>query len=301
MRALITGIRGAAGTYLAEYLRGNGIEVSGIARPECDMVDFHAVYAKLVAVRPDVIYHLASDANVRDAFDNAAQVFTNNAAGTVTLFEAALKTGLDPLIMVCSSSEVYGNPKVYPISEGFRIQPSNPYAVSKAAQDLLGQMYGRGYGMRVVITRSFSYVNPLRRDLALSHFARQIVAVERGEVTEIVHGNLDSVRSFCDVRDVVAAYARLPTLPTISKLNDGDGIYNIGGGDRVSIGQCLEMLMGLATAPIKTRQDPALMRQTDVTNQIPDCSLFRRITGWEPKIPLRDSLAWLLDHYRAAA
>lgn len=263
------------------------------------MLDYFAVSKRLADVQPHVIYHLASDANVREAFDNAAQVFTNNAAGTVVLFEAIRKLAIDPLVMVCSSSEVYGNPKEYPIREEFTIRPSNPYAVSKAAQDLLGQMYGRDYGMRVVITRAFSYVNPLRSDLALSNFARQIAQIERGEAQEIVHGNLDSVRAFCDVRDIAAAYAFLPTLPTLSKASAEDGIYNIGGTEQVSIGQCLEMLVSLARVPVKTRQDAALMRPTDVTNQIPDCTRFHAVTQWEPKIPLRESLEWLLNHYRA--
>lgn len=299
MRALITGIRGAAGSYLAENLKAKGVEVLGIARPECNLLDFQAVSYKLQAARPHVIYHLAADADVRQAFDEPAAVFVNNTLATINLFEAVRKLKLDPLIMLCSSSEVYGSPERYPITEDFPICPSNPYAISKTAQDYFGQMYGKHYGMRVVITRAFSYVNPLRRDLALSNFARQIVAVERGEADEVRHGNLASIRTFCDVRDVAEAFAHAPDLPTIAK--NGEGIYNIGGEEPVSIGEGLEMLIGLSTAKIKTRQDEALMRPTDVTNQIPDCTRFRLLTRWEPKIPLQESLAWLLDHYRRAS
>lgn len=299
MRALITGIRGAAGTYLAAHLRAAGVDVSGIARPECDLLEFDAVCERIGAVNPDVVYHLAADANVREAFDRPAEVFRNNTEGTIHLFEAVRKCGINPIIMVCSSSEVYGNnPFPMRMAEEFRNRPNNPYAVSKMTQDLFAQMYGRDYGMRVVITRAFSYVNPLRRDLALSNFARQIAEIERGEATEILHGNLNSVRTFCDVRDVVAAFAFVPELPTVSKSRDDAGIYNIGGNDRFSIGQCLDMLVGLARVPIKTRQDPKLLRTTDVTNQIPDCRRFRELTGWAPKISMRESLGWLLNHYR---
>ena len=298
-RALITGIRGAAGTYLADYLRTQGIEICGIARPECNLLDFQAVCDRLLEVRPDVIYHLAADANVREAFDKPAQVFSNNTGATINLFEAVRKVGIDPVIMVCSSSEVYGNnPWPFRIAENFRNRPNNPYAVSKMSQDLFAQMYGRDYGMRVVITRAFSYVNPLRRDLALSNFAAQIAAIERGQGGEVLHGNLDSLRTFCDVRDVVKAFAFVPELPTVSKVRDEDGIYNIGGSDRFSIGQCLDMLVSLARVPVKTRQDPKLLRTTDVTNQIPDCRRFHELTGWTPRIPIRESLEWLLNHYR---
>lgn len=252
------------------------------------MLDFGAVCLGLGS--PDVIFHLASKADVRKSFDSASEVFGNNVLGTINLFEAVRGSGADPLVVLCSSSEVYGNPEAYPIAEGWPMRPLNPYAVSKASQDLLGQMYGRCYGMRVVITRAFGYVNPRRRDLALSNFARQIVEIERGERDVLLHGNLDAVRTFCDVRDVVRAYA-LAVEP---------GIYNIGSDEPVTVRECLEMLMDLSDKPIRTKEDASLMRPSDVTNQIPDCRRFKELTGWEPEISLEESLGWLLETYRAA-
>lgn len=284
MRVLITGSNGALGTYLSEHFD----DLSCISRPQCDLNDFESTYKRIRIYNPEIIYHLASDANVREAFDRPQEVFSNNTIGTINLFEAVRKSKINPLIVVASSSEVYGNPKTFPINEDFPISPSNPYAASKAAQDLLAQMYGKDYGMRVVITRGFSYVNPLRGDLALSNFARQIVAIEQGKQTVIKHGNLDSVRAWCDVRDIVKAYVLATT----------EGIYNIGGSETASIGECLEILKSLSTAKIQCVEDPALMRPTDVTNQIPDCSKFMSLTGWKPVIALKDSLKWLLDCYR---
>lgn len=302
MKALITGIRGAAGSYLAEHLRELGHEVSGIARPECDMLHPIAVLSRLDQVRPDVIYHLASKADVRAAFDTPAQCYRNNVEGTFNLFEAVRKLGIDPVIALCSSSEVYGSPDRYPITEDFPILPNNPYACSKASQDLLAQMYARCYGMRVVITRAFGYVNPRRRDLALSNFARQIAAIELNQQQELMHGNLDPIRTFCDVRDIVRAYAMTASLPCVVKVGDQlQGIYNIGSPEPISIGRCLQKLLEMARVQVIRRTDPALQRPSDATNQIPDCGRFIALTGWQPKIDIDESLAWLLDYYRAAS
>lgn len=306
MKALITGIRGAAGSYLATHLRKLGVQVVGLARPECDLTRFTQVRELLLAEMPDVIYHLASKADVRRSFDEPEEIFANNAGGSVTLFEAIRSIfrggapAWHPIINVCSTSEVYGEPGRIPIDETSPVRPTNPYAGSKTAADIWAQMYARCYGIRVVITRAFGYINPRRQDLALSNFARQIAAIERGEAEEIKHGNLDSVRTFCDVRDIVEAYALATDLPPVAAPHFS-GIYNIGATEPISIGRCLSLLCEMARVPIRTRLDPALTRPADVTYQIPDTRRFRAMTGWQPKIPLRESLSWLLEHYRNGA
>lgn len=291
MRALITGIAGAAGSYLFEYLTEHGNEVDGIARPQCDLLEVEKVIAKLNHCKPDVVYHLAADADVRASFDQPAEVFRNNTESTINLFEALRTLKQHPTVVLCSSSEVYGQPNHYPIGEEWPYFPSNPYACSKASQDMLGRMYAKCYGFRVVITRAFGYINPRRKDLSLSSFARQIVEIEQGTRQELLHGNLDSVRTFCDVRDIVKAYSLCPTLPT--------GTYNIGSEEGISVGQCLEALKDMAYVPIPSRLDPQLARPTDVTNQIPDCWKFKQATGWTPAYTLHESLEWLLDHFRS--
>lgn len=282
MVSLITGSGGACAHYLKDVLIG---EVHGIQRPDCDLTKIDQVCAKLDEVKPDVIYHLASDADVRQSFDIPQEVIQNNVIGTVNLFEACRKVGIKPTIQICSSSEVYGNPGSWPINEDFPIAPVNPYAVSKAAQDILGAQYAQCYGFRVVRTRAFGYVNPKRKDLSLSSFARQIVNVESGLQDHVEHGFLESVRTFCDVRDIAEAY-RLAA--------EREGVFNIGATAPITVGGCLEILISLAKVPIKTKYQESRSRPSDVTNQIPDCSRFQKATGWEPKIPLKDSLRWLL-------
>jgi GDPmannose 4,6-dehydratase/GDP-4-dehydro-6-deoxy-D-mannose reductase len=289
MRALITGIHGAAAHYLREYLIEHGDEVHGIGRPQVELTDYAQVVTELRAIAPEVIYHLAADADVLASFEDGGRTLRNNIDGAFNVLEAARNLSKQPVVQICSTSEVYGDPELSPAGETWPLVPSNPYAVSKTAQDLLGQMYAKCYGMRVVITRAFGYVNPRRRDLCLSSFASQIVAIERGLQDVLKHGNLDSVRTFCDTRDIARAYAFAADL---------QGVYNIGSEAEISIWQCLEILKGMAHRPIRTEPDPKLMRPLDIKRCVPDCTKFRMATGWEPVIPLEDSLRWLLNYYR---
>jgi GDP-mannose 4,6-dehydratase len=318
MRALITGITGSGGSYLADHIVGHRpeVEVHGIARwhststagnlreagdrvtvHECDLRDFSAVLRVLQEVRPELVFHIASHANVRASFVNPLAVMDNNVMGTANLLEAIRSAALDPKVQICSTSEVYGqvDPRHVPITEDCPINPSSPYAVSKAAQDFLGYTYFKSYGMKVIRTRMFAYLNPRRRDLFATAFAMQVARIELGLQGELRHGNLDSVRTLIDVRDAVAAY-----WVAIEKCEPGE-VYNIGGTATMTVGEFLEALKALARCPIPSRQDPALLRPSDVTLQIPDTSRFRARTGWAPRYALAESTAMLLEHCRAEA
>jgi len=144
---------------------------------------------------------------VRASFITPGSVLTNNILGTSNLFEAVRLAKIDPVIQLCSTSEVYGqvDPKDVPIKETAPIRPASPYAVSKTAQDLLGWTYFVSYKMRIIRTRMFAYLNPRRADLFATAFARQVARIERGLQKELVHGNLDSVRTLIDVRDAMRA------------------------------------------------------------------------------------------------
>lgn len=312
--ALVTGISGAGGSYLAEYILENHpeVEVHGIARwhgsgyrnlaglegrvtvHEADLGDFGSILEILGKVRPDVIFHLAAHANVRVSFVTPTAVLSNNILGTSNLFEAVRLARLDPLLELCSTSEVYGqvDPKDVPIKETAPFRPASPYAVSKAAQDLLGQAYFTSYRMRIVRTRAFGYLNPRRTDLFATAFARQIARIECGLQQELVHGNLDSVRTLVDVRDIARAYwmAALRCEP-------GEA-YNIGGTEGVTVGEILKRLVGMAKAPVPTRLEPGLLRPADVTLQIPSVDKFVAATGWAPRHQLDDNLHSLLEYWR---
>ena len=317
-RVLITGISGSGGSYLAEYIIDNHpeVEVHGISRwhsttttdnlsairdkvtvHEADLMDFGSVLATLQDVKPDAIFHLAAHANVRASFITPNAVLSNNIIGTSNLFEAVRLARLDPIIQLCSTSEVYGqvDPKYVPIKEDTPIRPASPYAVSKVAQDLLGWTYFVSYGMRIIRTRMFAYLNPRRTDLFATSFAKQVAWIERGIGTELVHGNLDSVRTLIDVRDAMRAYWE-----AIVHCKPGE-VYNIGGSTTVTVGQFLEHLIALSDVPIATRCDPHLLRPADVTLQIPSVDKFVGETGWQPRYTFEESVAYLLDYWRGKA
>ncbi|MBI3044315.1 MAG: GDP-mannose 4,6-dehydratase [Betaproteobacteria bacterium] len=316
-RVLITGIGGSGGSYLAEHILEHcrGVEVHGLARwhsttqdnlravtgratvHEADLNDFASVYAVVRDVKPDAVFHLAAHANVRASFTTPNAVLSNNIIGTSNLFEAIRLSGIDPWIQLCSTSEVYGqvDPKDVPIREDAPLRPASPYAVSKVAQDLLGYTYFAAYGMRIIRTRMFAYLNPRRTDLFATSFARQVARTELGLQRELTHGNLDSVRTLVDVRDGMRAYweALLHCAP-------GEA-YNIGGATVMKVGDVLDRLKAMARCPIPSRVDPQLLRPADVTLQIPNVEKFAAATGWKPRYSFDESLSHLLEHWRKRA
>lgn len=314
-RVLITGVAGSGGSYLAEHIVQfhPEVEVHGISRwhsarrdaqavekvtvHECDLMDFPSLLTVLNEVRPDGIFHIAAHANVRASFTTPTSVVSNNVMGTLNLFEAVRLAKLDPLIQLCSTSEVYGqvDPKNVPIKEDAPLTPVSPYAVSKTAQDLLGYAYFASYKQRIIRTRMFTYFNPRRTDLFATAFAKQVAWIELGLQKELLHGNLNSVRTFIDVRDAVAAY-----WDALVKCRPGE-VYNIGGTTTMTVGDCLEQLKKLSTVEIPSRVDPKLMRPADVTLQIPCVDKFAKETGWKPQYTFEESLADILSYWRKEA
>lgn len=315
---LITGISGSGGSYLAEYIVNNypKVAVHGIARwhsttaddnlgeirdkvyvHEADLMDMASIIKVLQEVKPDAIFHLAAHANVMTSFITPTAVLSNNILGTSNLFEAIRILNIKPIIQLCSTSEVYGqvDPKYVPITEDTPLKPTSPYAVSKTAQDLLGWSYFISYKMPIIRTRMFAYLNPRRQDLFATSFAKQIAWIEAGLQKELLHGNLDSIRTLIDVRDAMRAYWE-----AILSCEPGE-VYNIGGTTTVTVGEFLKKLISLSKVPIPTRLDPNLLRPADVTLQIPSCEKFIAKTNWKPKYSFEESMKYLLIFWRKQA
>ena len=313
--ALITGISGSGGSYLAEYIfeNFNHVDIHGISRwhstssqsnlnniidritvHECDLSDFSSVARVLKTVKPDVIFHLASHANVKAGFINPLSVLDNNITGTANLFEAIRMVEIDPIIQLCSTSEVYGqvDKKNVPIKEDCPFQPSSPYAVSKTTQDHLGYTYWRCYNLKIIRTRMFAYFNPRRTDLFATSFTKQVAMIEKGLQDTLIHGNLDSVRTMIDIRDAMSAY-----WIASNKCKFGEA-YNIGGKTSIKVGEFLEELKKLAKCKIPSKVSTKLLRPADVTLQIPDTSKFSNQTGWEPKYSFKESVEHILNYWR---
>jgi len=315
MKVLITGITGFAGSHLAEYILNahKDVEVSGIVRwrsrlenvrhflgrvrlHEADLKDMVSIKAVLAAVRPDRIFHLAAQSFVPASWRLPAETFAINAIGQINLFESCRALRLNPRIHVAGSSEEYGMvyPDEIPMKETNPLRPLSPYAVSKVAQDLLAFQYHRSYGLRVVRTRGFNHTGPRRGEVFVtSCFAKQIAEIELGMREAVINvGNLDAKRDFTDVRDVVRAYWL-----ALEKGKPGE-VYNIGSGKAHSIKEILDILLSMSRVRMEVRVDPERMRPSDVPILLADSSKFHKLTGWEPRIPLRKTLEDLLNYWR---
>ncbi len=315
MKALITGITGFVGSHLAEYLlnKGGNIQVYGIKRMrspldnivailnqiellDCDLRDSKSVNTVIKAVKPDRVYHLAAQSFVPMSFTAPVDTIENNVVGTVNLLEAIRSADIEPVIHICSSSEVYGQVREdeTPIKEGNPLRPSSPYAVSKVAMDLLAYQYFVSYGIKTIRSRAFTHTGPRRGSVfVVSAFAKQIAEFEKGLKEPVLYvGNLESVRTFLDVRDIVDAYWLLT-----EKCIPGE-VYNIGGNITMTIRQMLHKLLDMTDAKVEVTVDPKLLRPSDVTLQIPSIDKFVKQTGWAPKIPIEQTLRDTLDYWR---
>ena len=312
-RIFITGITGSGGSYLAEYIykKNKKIKIYGSYRStgykttiekkiknlklfKLDLKNYNKTQKILHKVRPDAIFHLASNADVRDSFDNPLKFADNNNSITLNLLECIRRLKLKTLIMICSTSEVYGavTKKDIPIDENQPISPVNPYAATKAFQDIISQIYYKCYKLNIVITRMFSYTNARRMNLFQTSFANQIAMIERKQKDFLTHGNLKSVRTFVDINDAMNAYW------LAAKKGKVGEIYNIGGNKIISVGEFLNELISLSSVKIKTKIDKKLLRPQDVTLQIPKTSKFKKHTGWRPLVPFRTSVKNLLQECR---
>lgn len=313
MRSLITGVGGFAGQYLAQRLRKGGDTVYGVARRP---VPWHVSgvadgpgYAQLWAdltlpaqthrvveeAAPERVYHLAAASSVQESFLDPVGTLQNNISGLVNLLEAVRALAPQARVLVVSSSEIYGRSRdAAPLDETAELRPESPYAVSKAAQDLLGYQYHVAHGLDVVRVRPFNHIGPGQSDhFVAASLARQIAEIEAGlREPAILVGNLDAQRDFTDVRDMVRAYE------LALQAGEPGAVYNIGRGSAVSIRTMLEQLIARSGVPVSVRVDPARLRRADAPVAVGDASRFRQRTHWEPQIPLEATLADLLSYWR---
>jgi GDP-4-dehydro-6-deoxy-D-mannose reductase len=315
MRALITGITGFAGSHLAEYLLAEhpDVEVFGLYRwrsrmeniehlgnqvqlLECDLRDYTSVHRALEKSRPDFIFHLAAQSFVPASWTAPTETLTSNIVGQTNIFEGVRALGLDPAIQIACSSEQYGlvHPHETPIKETNPLRPLSPYAVSKVAQDFLGYQYFQSYGIRVIRTRDFNHTGPRRGQVFVtSNFCSQVAAIENGLQEPVIRvGNLDAIRDFTDVRDMVRAYWL-----AVTKATPGE-VYNIATGNGIHIRELLDRILAQSKVEVKVEIDPERLRPSDVEILIGDSSKFRADTGWEPRIPFEKTLTDLLEYWR---
>jgi GDP-4-dehydro-6-deoxy-D-mannose reductase len=315
MRALITGITGFAGSHLAEYILAEhpDVEVFGTFRwrsrmdnvehldkkitlVEADLRDYSSMHHALEVSKPDFIFHLAAQSFVPSSWNAPNDTIVTNATGQTNLFEAIRILGLDPVVQIACSSEQYGLvlPDEVPIRETNPLRPLSPYAVSKVAQDYLGYQYFQSYGLKVIRTRGFNHTGPRRGQVFVtSNFCSQVAAIELGLQEPVIRvGNIEAIRDFTDVRDMVRAYWL-----AVTKAKPGE-VYNIATGHGIRIREMLDRVLALSRVEVKVEVDPTRLRPSDVEILIGDSSKFRADTGWEPLIPFEQTLNDLLGYWR---
>jgi GDP-4-dehydro-6-deoxy-D-mannose reductase len=308
---LITGASGFAGGWLARECLAAGDEVIGVSRSgtvggrtgpgvPLDLRDGTATRAALREARPEVVYHLAAFSSVARSWENPTRTVGNNAVTAANVLEAVRVETPQALVVWVSSCEVYGAPASLPVCEDAPLAPANPYAVSKAAGEMLAQVYALAHGLRIVRVRPFNHAGPGQlTTFIVSSLARQAAESRLAGASEvqIVTGNPDTRRDFTDVRDIVRAYRLLAESGAGERNHGGPGVFNVSSGTSVSPADQVALLAELV-APIRVEHtvDPKRVRAHEVMDLRGANGRLSSATGWKPRIPFRqtmtDTISW---------
>ena len=296
MRVFVTGLGGFVGRWLAQELQAAGHEVTGPAgQHELDITDRASLQAALRDAAPDAVAHLAAVAYAPDAREDPARAFATNVGGTVNLLESVRGLEVEPVLLVTSSSEVYGvpDPGELPLRESSPLAPRSPYALSKVAEESVALAYAARQGWRLVVVRAFNHSGPGQRpQFVVPALARRVAAVRSGDEPLIRVGNVDVRRDFTDVRDVVRAYRLLLEGASSTDVPaTGGAIYNVCSGRTVAIRWIVEQLCRLAGIPARLAIDPDLVRSVDAPEVRGDASRLATAVGWRPERRLEQMLA----------
>lgn len=320
---LITGITGMVGSHLADYLlKRTNWNIYGLCRwrspldnvehllplannknskikfINADLNDYSSLIKAVEDSKPNYIFHLAAQSYPLTSFVEANITLDTNIIGTYNLLNAVKQLKINPFIHVCSSSEVFGRVKKenLPIDENCSYHPASPYAISKVGTDLVGRYFYEAFKLKVLVTRMFTHTGPRRGDVfAESSFAKQIAMIETKKIEPIIKvGNLNSLRTFADVRDAVHAYYLL-----LTKNPKPGEVYNIGGTYSCTIREMLNFLVSLSEVKkIKIIEDLTRLRPIDADLQIPNTKKFTKATGWRPRISFKKTMTDLLNYWR---
>jgi len=278
---------------VVELLRQRGDEPAAPRRDELELLDAEAVRGMVRAVRPETVFHLAAQASVPASWEDPRGTLTENLETTLNVLEAVRQEAPEAAVVIAGSGEVYGRPERLPVTESAPLAPRNPYAVSKAACDLLGGQYAEVHGMRVVRLRAFNQAGPGQSDdYVVGTLARQVAEAELTGGGEAVLrlGNLDSARDFTDVRD--SARAQLAASEVEA------GTYNVCSGRAVKVRELVDLLSAAASVEVRVEVAPSRLRGDDVPEIRGSPERLRQRTGWQPQIPLERTVADAVDSWR---
>ena len=314
MRVLITGVAGFAGQHLVRDLAAqggfemHGVDHAPLSAPETsgspgtggidpgpalasfqplDVTDAAAFASWIRAREPDAVIHLAAQASGAASLTEPAQTYRINALGALHLLEAVRSIGSKAVVLIVGSADIYGSGTPGgKIREDAPIRPRNPYALSKAAQDALAEVYAGTYGLRAIRTRTFSHTGPGQSPrFALASFAEQLARIDVGEGGGTLHvGNLDTVREYGDVRDVVRAYRMLVGLGVPGEA------YNVATGTGYGMRTLLDRLIAISGVRAEVQTDPKRVRAQDGDHLVGDPSKLEAATGWKSQRSIDETL-----------
>lgn len=312
MRLLITGASGFIGRYLTQSavaaghevlgtyyaeseLAARGLPRDGVEWSRLDMQDANAVRALVERFRPGGVFHLAAQAYAQKAWRDPADTFRTNVLGTIYLYEALRTHRPDHGVLLTASGAAYGVPPRLPIEEDMPLNPTNPYGVSKASQEMLSLQYALNFDLRILRARLFGTTGPGKTGDAMNDFAKQVAAAEKAQrPAALKAGNLDTLRDISDIRDVVRA------LWLIFEKADPKAPVNVAAGVSYSIRMIADRLVGLSRVPLTVTQDPALLRPTDEPDNRANVSRLRAL-GYRSEYPLERTISDALDFWRAGS
>jgi GDP-4-dehydro-6-deoxy-D-mannose reductase len=306
MRVLITGATGFAGRHLSRLALSRGAHVYGLARPasvsrlvegvepvQADLSQLNELRAMLEKAQPEWIFHLAGQASIASARENPQLTFETNVSGTRRLLDAVLSLSTRPRILVACSSDAYGlsAQSGKKLTEEDRLQPLNDYGRSKAEQESVAMAYQGQFGMHIICMRAFNHLGPGQsRGFVAADFAAQIAAIEkRLQQPDMRVGNIESVRDFSDVRDVVQAYWL-----ALEKGTSGE-VYNVASGEGHRVSEILQFYLKRVSVTIKVHSEP---RPSDIPYFVGDAGKLARAVGWKPVIPFEAALQDVLEDWR---
>jgi GDP-4-dehydro-6-deoxy-D-mannose reductase len=312
-KVFVTGIAGFAGSHLAEELLDAGYRVFGALHPKestahlsgikpelelvkLDITNATKVESTLKKIRPQFVCHLAALASVWRSFADMQNVFRVNFEGTVNLLEASHQIGTLNKMLFVSSADCYGtfSPKNKTLTEEQPLNPTSPYALSKAVAEQACMYYHTRHRLPVTISRSFAHTGPRQSiDFVVPSFARQIAIIENSRKKPILKvGNLSAKRDFSDVRDIVRGYRQM-----LEKAMPGRA-YQLCTGRAVSIQTVLDMLLRMSTKQIKTEVDPTRLRKSDIPVQRGCNNRAVQELGYTSRYSLKETLQDSLEYFR---
>jgi len=306
VRVLVTGACGFVGPYLARQLLSSGHDVFGtLYGPEpsghqplpaskllsCDIQDSDSIDSVVLKVKPEAVVHLAGISFVPEANNNFQRALSVNVGGTYNLLSSLAKVPNEANIILVSSGDVYGkvSSSDLPIGESYSPKPANNYSLTKLYSEQLAALFSGSDRLKISIARPFNHIGPGQDTrFVVASFAQQIARIKLGTQEPVMRvGNLSARRDFTDVRDIVKGY--------IALLGSEPGIYNLCSSKAVSIQQILDTLLELSEVEVSIETDPERLRPSDVPEIRGDYSKIKSATGWEPEIPLRETLKLVLQ------